>query len=171
MFKLLTKIALGLSFAVSLASVSVAQEIGTPSGDVVLTVSGNLSVTNDGEVLRLDSDMLMALPATTIETSTIWTEGLHEFTGVSLADFVAMFGVQEGDFLATAINDYTVEIPFSDAVVGGPIIAYLMDGEAMSVRDKGPLWIIYPYDSDSAYRSEVIYARSIWQLDRVEIVQ
>jgi hypothetical protein len=40
----------------------------------------------------------------------------------------------------------------------------------MSVRDKGPLWVIYPYDSDD-YRSEVIYSRSIWQLDRLEVVQ
>jgi hypothetical protein len=46
-----------------------------------------------------------------------------------------------------------------------------MDGNAMSVRDKGPLWVIYPYDSDAAYRTEVIYSRSIWQLDRLEVVQ
>jgi hypothetical protein len=165
------KITLGLSLAVGLVSISMAQEMAAPSGDVVLTVSGDLSMTNDGDQLLLDLDMLMALPATTFETSTIWTEGVHDFTGVSLADFAASIGVEAGHFLATAINDYTVEIPFSDAVAGGPIIAYLMDGEAMSVRDKGPLWVIYPYDSNSLYRSEVVYSRSIWQLDRVEIVQ
>ena len=72
---------------------------------------------------------------------------------------------------ATAINDYTVEIPVSDAVEGGPIIAYSVDGKPMSVRDKGPLWVIYPYDSGAQYRSEVIYSRSIWQLDRIEVVK
>ncbi|WP_019954936.1 hypothetical protein [Yoonia vestfoldensis] len=171
MFAHLTKIALGLSLAVSFGSLARAQDMAMPAADVVLTVSGNITVTNDGDLLRLDRDMLMALPATSFETSTIWTDGVHDFIGVSLADFAAMFGMRGGGFLATAINDYTVEIPFGDAVTGGPIIAYLMDGELMSVRDKGPLWIIYPYDSDSAYRSEVIYSRSIWQLDRVEIVQ
>lgn len=41
----------------------------------------------------------------------------------------------------------------------------------MSVRDKGPLWVIYPYDSDPALQSEVTYARSIWQLVRIEAVR
>ncbi|RYH00523.1 oxidoreductase, partial [Salipiger sp. IMCC34102] len=77
--------------------------------------------------------------------------------------------VDGGTLLATAINDYTVEIPVSDAVEGGPIIAYQMDGAEMQVRDKGPLWIVYPYDDTPEYRSEVIYSRSIWQLDRIEV--
>jgi hypothetical protein len=62
-----------------------------------------------------------------------------------------------------------VSIPVSDATSGGPIIAFARNGEAMSVREKGPLWIVYPYDADPAYQSETIYARSIWQLDRIRV--
>ncbi len=58
-----------------------------------------------------------------------------------------------------------------DAVEGGPIIAYLLNGEEMSIRDKGPLWVIYPFDSDADFRSEVVFSRSIWQLDRLEILR
>jgi hypothetical protein len=68
-----------------------------------------------------------------------------------------------------AVNDYLVEVPVTDAVDGGPIIAYAVDGAQMSLRDKGPLWLIYPYDSDAKYRTEEIYARSIWQLDRINV--
>ena len=57
----------------------------------------------------------------------------------------------------------------SDAVEEGPIVAYEMDGKLMSRRDKGPLWLIYPYSSNAEYRTEVIYSRSIWQLDRMAI--
>jgi hypothetical protein len=39
----------------------------------------------------------------------------------------------------------------------------------MSVRDKGPLWLVYPYDSAAKYQSEVVFSRSIWQLNRLEI--
>ena len=39
----------------------------------------------------------------------------------------------------------------------------------MSVREKGPLWVIYPFDSDPEYQTEVIYSRSIWQLDRIVV--
>jgi hypothetical protein len=59
----------------------------------------------------------------------------------------------------------------SDAVEGGPIVAYLMNGEEMSIRDKGPLWVIYPYDSDADFRSEVVFTRSIWQLDRLVVIR
>ena len=76
-----------------------------------------------------------------------------------------------GDVLrARAINDYYVDIPVSDAIEGGPIIAYKMNGDVMLVRNKGPLWVVYPYDENPEYRSEVIYSRSIWQLDRIEVI-
>ena len=102
------------------------------------------------------------------ETSTIWSEGTHTFQGVSLKVLADRLGIDGATLRATAINDYSVDIPLTDAVEGGPIVAYKMDDATMSVRDKGPLWIVYPYDSDAAYRSEVIYSRSIWQLDRIE---
>lgn len=167
---MLTRLAqqtLALLLALGMSTPLSADDIAIP----LLTVTGDINVTEGGDTLLLDRAALEALPATTFETSTIWTEGVHSFTGVSLADLAAELGVENGQFLATAINDYTVEIPVGDAVEGGPIIAYLMDDEEMSVRDKGPLWVIYPYDSDADFRSEVIYSRSIWQLDRLEIVQ
>ena len=143
-----------------------AQDNGT-TDPILLTISGDVHAAE--KPLTFDREALMALPVTTIETSTIWTEGTHSFTGVALSDLMNLLGVDGGTLLATAINDYTVEIPVSDAVEGGPIVAYLMDGAEMQVRDKGPLWIVYPYDANADYRSEVIYARSIWQLDRIEV--
>lgn len=127
-----------------------------------------LTVTHNGEVQTYDMDDLQAMGATTFETETIWTEGAQSFTGVPLANLVADLDLDDGVLLASAINDYTVEIPVSDAVEGGPIIAYLNNAEPMSVRDKGPLWIVYPYDSNPDYQSELVYSRSIWQLDRIE---
>ena len=130
-----------------------------------------LSLTHNGQTQTFDRAALQALGTTTIETTTIWTEGTQVFEGISLARLAQEIEVQDGTLLATAINDYTVEIPLSDAVENGPILAMSMNGAAMSVRDKGPLWVVYPYDADADYRSEVIYSRSIWQLDRIEVVQ
>ena len=166
MFQFLRSASLGIALATGLSHSALADSHVTP----LLTISGDIAVA-DSDTLAFDRDALLALPQTTFETSTIWTDGMHSFTGVSLAELMAALGVDDGTLVATAINDYAVEIPVSDAVEGGPIVAYLMDGEEMTVRDKGPLWIVYPYDSDADYRSEVIYSRSIWQLDRLEIVQ
>jgi len=135
------------------------------ASDTVLTVK------HKDQTLTFDRAALEALGTETVETTTIWTEGTQVFEGVSLARLAQEIGAQEGRFLATAINDYTVEIPQSDAVENGPILAMTINGNEMSVRDKGPLWVIYPYDANAGYRTEVIYSRSIWQLDRIEVVE
>ena len=122
------------------------------------------------DVHEYDREALAAMPAVTFRTTTIWTEGDQTFTGVPLAYFLAEVDVAEGMIEARAINDYAVQIPVSDAVEDGPIIAYRRNGEDMSVRDKGPLWIVYPFDSNQEYQSEVIYSRSIWQLDRLSVL-
>ncbi|KIN64487.1 Oxidoreductase, molybdopterin binding [Sulfitobacter noctilucicola] len=130
-----------------------------------------LTLTHEGREQTFDLAALEALGTETIETTTIWTEGTQTFEGVSLARLAEEVGVEGGTLLATAINDYTVEIPVTDAVEGGPIVATRMNGKVMSLRDKGPLWVVYPYDANADYRSEVIYSRSIWQLDRIEAVE
>lgn len=159
-----------LTFLVS-ASLATAEEFGTPQGEVILTISGDIAHTNVEDTLQFDLDMLRGLDDTIIETSTIWTDGVRRFQGVSLKVLIDLLDVSSGSITASAINDYAVEIPVSDATPEGPILAYLMDDEVMSVRNKGPLWVIYPYDSAAEYRSEVIFSRSIWQLDRIAIVK
>jgi hypothetical protein len=54
------------------------------------------------------------------------------------------------------MNDYAVEIPVSDAIDDGPIFACARNGAQMSTRDKGPLWIVSPYDSSKKYRSKLL---------------
>lgn len=158
---------LDLPAAVMGAGAALALEPAT--GDVLLTVTGEIGQTNAADEAHLDLDLLVELGTTEFETETIWTDGPQTFVGVELIDLLAALEA-EGDILrAVALNDYAVEIPVSDAVEGGPIIAFLRNGEEMSVREKGPLWLVYPYDNAPEYRAEVIYARSIWQLARIEV--
>jgi hypothetical protein len=139
-------------------------------GPVILTVSGDFERAGGGE-MQFDLQMLQALDDTSFSTSSIWTDGVHHYTGVSVQRLAAYLGIAEDALLkCAAINDYVIDVPMSDAVAGGPIIAYAMDGAPMSVRDKGPLWLLYPFDADPHYQSEVIYTRSIWQLDRIEVI-
>jgi hypothetical protein len=159
---------LSLTMAVLTATFASALE---PAGEnVVLQVTGAISSTNADGAANFDIEMLEALGATTFETSTIWTDGVQTFTGVELEKLLKAV-VADGCVLkASAANDYAVEIPVADAVEGGPIVAFLRNGEPMSLRNKGPLWIVYPYDNSPDYQSETIYSRSIWQLDRIEVL-
>ncbi|MEQ5868305.1 molybdopterin-dependent oxidoreductase [Sagittula sp. NFXS13] len=160
--------------AVALAALSpgaFAAGLGDPASEVILTVTGEIATTNRDDAAVFDLDMLTSMNTVTYETETIWTDGVQTFTGVLLSDLMDRLGAEGSSLSAMAINDYAVEIPSSDWVETGPIIAYHQNGAPMSVRDKGPLWIIYPYDDNDAYQSEVIYSRSIWQLDRIKVLE
>lgn len=130
-----------------------------------------LTLTMGDETREYDLAALEALGNTEFTTSTIWTEGPQTFEGVPLNALLENAGIETGTLIATAINDYAVEIPVAEALEEGPVIAYARNGASMSVRDKGPLWLVYPYDSDEAFQTEVIYSRSIWQLDRMEVTE
>lgn len=138
--------------------------------EAVLTVSGAVAAPPEGDVWTFDMAALQALPQVSFDTTTIWTEGGQSFTGVSLAALMEHVGASGDSLRAVALNDYAVTIPTSDAVEGGPIVAYLRNGAEMSVREKGPLWIMYPFDGNDSYKSEEYYARSIWQLSQIEFV-
>ena len=131
----------------------------------ILTVSGNV----EGGTRSFTRAELAALPHEVYETSTVWTEGVRRFGGVPLHALMDALGAEGGTLRLTAINDYAVEIPMADAVPGAALLAYELDGQPMSVRQKGPVWLVYPYDSDGKWRTESVYARSVWQLNRIEV--
>ncbi|PKO68624.1 MAG: hypothetical protein CVU22_08080 [Betaproteobacteria bacterium HGW-Betaproteobacteria-16] len=143
--------------------------LDTPTGRTVLTLSGAIGVKNAGEVARFDMNMLEALPQHSFTTRTPWFDRPVQFTGPLLADVLAAVKAQGGSIRASAINDYTITIPMADASAHQVIVARLLDGKPMAVRDKGPLFVIYPFDSDAALRTSVYYERSIWQLKSLDV--
>jgi hypothetical protein len=127
--------------------------------------------TKDDAPLHLDLADLDAMPQESFVTGTLWTEGETRFSGVPLAVLLDQAGI--GDDATrielVALNDYKVEIPLDEIEDTRPIVATRMDGKVMAVRDKGPYWLVYPYDEDIRYRTEAIYARSIWQLGQLRV--
>lgn len=146
-----------------------AAELAPPAGEVLLTVDGTVSETNDGDAAVFDRAMIEALPQQEFTTTTIWTDGEKTFTGPLLKDVLDAAGAAGSTLRAVAINDYGIDIPVDSLTDRGPIIAHLMNGEEMSLRDKGPLWVVYPYDAGSEFQNEVIYSRSVWQLERITV--
>ena len=146
-----------------------AEDLVAPQGRVILTVSGRISHTNDNGVARFDRTMLAAMPATTIETQTPWTDGVTRFEGPLARDLLKRVGARGSRVLATAINDYAVEIPIEDFETYPVILAMKMNGEVLHTRNKGPLWIIYPWSDRPELRSELVYGRSIWQVKELAV--
>lgn len=146
-----------------------AAELPQPTGKIVLTVTGKIGNTNQDGAAVLDLDMLKKFGDDEITTNTIWTQGERHFTGVFMNKLLEALDVQGDMVVVQAINDYRAEIPIADAMTNSALIAYAMDGRQLGVRDKGPLWLVYPFDVNPRYRSEVYYARSVWQIDRLQI--
>lgn len=141
-----------------------------PRGPVVLTVTGAISQRNGPEGVAFDQAMLEALGSRTIETSTIWTDGVQEFRGVPLAWLMEALGARGDRIQALAVTDFSVTIPQEDWTEDGPIVAYERNGVRMTLRNGGPLWVIYPFDANPDFRSEITYFRSVWQLNRIVVV-
>lgn len=145
---------------------AVADPLPPPEGEVLLTVSG----AGSGDSVPLDLALLQSLPQTTYETETIWTVGTQTFTGVTLKALMERLDGTGKGLRAHAINNYAIDIPWADVADGSALIAHHRNGATMSVREKGPLWLVYPYDSDARFRQETYHARSIWQLDRIDVL-
>lgn len=145
------------------------QALDAPQGPVVLSMSGHISQKNSAERANFDMRMLAALPQHTFTTSAPWFAGPRQFTGPLLRDVLAAVGAQGKNLRAIALNNFKTDIPVSDAVQFPMIIALLMEGKRMPIREKGPLFIIYPYDTDVELQSTRYYNRSAWQLRAIEV--
>ncbi len=135
----------------------------------ILTVGGRIANTNRGGTAQFDRPMLEALGTSGFETTTPWYPGPVRFDGVRMDRLLEAVGASGDRVLAYALNDYTTELPVSDFAAYGVLLALKRDGEYMPVRDKGPLFIVYPFDSRPELKHQRFYARSAWQLARLDV--
>ena len=130
-----------------------------------------LTVVDDGSAQVFDIARLEGLGLVDIVTSTPWTESPERFTGVPLARLLDDPVAGEGTVMLIALNDYRISMPLAEVGPEMPIVAFRRDGRPMSIRDKGPYWVIYPFDAGERYQSETVFSRSVWQLVRIEVAR
>jgi hypothetical protein len=145
------------------------EALAEPKGTVVLKITGGIAHTNGNNQARLDAAMLDALPQRTLVTKTPWHQGAIRFTGPLLRDVLALVGAKGDKLYAVALNDFTGTIPMADVNEHDVVLAHSINGKRLTVRDKGPLFIIYPFDQKPQLRSSVYYARSVWQLHKLDV--
>lgn len=155
--------------ALWLGAGTAAYALDNPVGPVVLSLTGKVRTPNDGARANFDMAMLERLPQTSFSTRTPWYAQARKFTGPLLRDVMAAAGASGTLLRAVALNDYWVEIPAEDAARHDVILARLLDDKPMAVRDKGPLFMIYPFDTQPELRNPIYYSRSAWQLRTIEV--
>ena len=143
--------------------------LDAPKERPILAVSGKIAARNAGETARFDMKMIEALPQHSFTTSTPWFDRPVKFTGPLLSDLLAAVKASGTSISAEAINDYRITIPVADATRFKVIVARQIDDRPIPVREKGPLFVVYPFDSNAELRTSVYYERSIWQLKALDI--
>lgn len=157
------------ALAIAAAGFAGASPLSQPEDKPILTVAGSIGVTNKDGAAVFDRRMLEALGAVSFETTTPWYSGPVTFEGVPLAKVMEAVGAKGETLVAVALNNYSAELPMEDATKYNVILAYKRNGEYMSVREKGPLFVVYPYDSMPELKNQKFYSRSVWQLSRIEV--
>jgi hypothetical protein len=152
------------------AARAASQSLGVPGGTVVLSVGGRIARTNQGERAAFDMTMLEALAQQSITTKTPWYKDVRKFTGPLLRDVLAVVGASGATLRLTALNDYRIDVPFDDARRFDVVLARAIDDRPITVRERGPLFVIYPFDSDPALRNALYYSRSVWQLKSIDVL-
>ncbi len=113
---------------------------------------------------------LRALPQVTLNVDTEWYEGTRAYSGPLARDVVQIIGKGTGTTAhLTAVNDYAIDVPLADFETYDVILALDMDGEPLSVRDKGPIWVMYPINDREELRDPETNGKLIWQLVRLEV--
>jgi len=155
--------------AAMLTSVSLAAELAAPAGEVVLTIDGSISNTNGEGAAAFDLAMLDALAQRTTTTKTPWYDGEESFSGPIVQMLLEAVGATGTMVTVRALNDYSAEVPIEDFKANPVILASRLNGEVLSIRDKGPLFVIYPFDLDPSLYNEVYFGRSVWQVTSLTV--
>ncbi|MBO6946656.1 MAG: molybdopterin-dependent oxidoreductase [Rhodospirillales bacterium] len=159
--------AVAVVFTLQVTPGSASGSLEKPVGPVILTVEGKIKITNTGKEARFDRKMLDALGMHTLKTSNPFDTGTHTYEGVLLSDLLESVGADGTMLVAYALDGYAVEIPVADTKKYPVMLAMIWNGKEMTVRNKGPIWVIYPIDKYTELKDEKYSSRSIWQLERL----
>ena len=154
---------------VCLAASAQANDLAQPEGEIILTISGAISNSNSDMGAEFDLAMLDALEQRETVTETPWHDGAQRFSGPVLNDLLALVGAEGQTLRIVALNDYAAEMPISDAAEIPVILASRREDMLMPVRDKGPLFVIYPFSEMPELNNEVYFSRSVWQIKAIEV--
>jgi len=114
---------------------------------------------------------LEALPQKEITTSNDFVDGEAVFRGPSayaLIDQIGRAGAKK--VRLTAANDYFIDVTIQELFDYGAILAMEMNGEGLTRRNRGPIWLMYPIDQYEELQNPSMNNRLIWQLKTIELL-
>jgi len=113
---------------------------------------------------------ILAMPQTTVVTNNDYVDETTNFQGPTLRSVLEEMDVSpDATLKMVALNDFSSEVLAADAFEYDVILAVLLNGEPMPVRDKGPIWVIYPMDDNPELHDDIYNDRLVWQLKSISV--
>jgi hypothetical protein len=126
-----------------------------PTGEVLLTVKGNIGASNVGDEYQFDLDMIKK-EGKDLKTNDPWLETEFTYTGLPLSRLVEM--VKPGSGATTlkfvASDGYTVEVKIADCTGTDILLAYAADGADLLPDLGGPLKLAFADSISDTYPPE-----------------
>lgn len=169
---LITSLLFFASSAISYASINAHLDVKDGDGKLVSTYSAE----------ELNKQFIIK----TMETETPWTHGAKiRYRGVAAADILARAGIgNAASISAVAIDQYKSEISSQDIEQYAPIVATEIecsekdrrksicqsgqDYRPLTLADKGPLYLVWPYAEILTARKPSDNHRWVWYLSALE---
>lgn len=155
-------------------------------GPVQVTVTGAVENTNRGPVdpkfdklfafnevefenaMEFDLDALMSLPQTVVSADFPKGGEIVEFSGPLLADVLAAAKADGSTVKISAMDGYSVEIPFADVREKGAVLALSRDGKAFGIGNFGPTQVVFPR-AERADLSDMPDDWWVWQIYQINV--
>lgn len=135
---------------------------------IVLTVSWADSRTTPVKFALKDLEKLERKDYLTAIPPSLGVSGRHDWQGIPVSAVLEAAKAQHYSRLrVTALDGYEVYIPVSDLTSFNPILAYRKDSQYIGILDKGPLFLIYPFDSSPKLQTMEYINRTIWQVSAI----
>ena len=155
------------------ASLKSGDPIPAPEGRVILEVIGALAKPNKNGKLLFDRATLEKIGVIRYPNKNKWYSEEVVFEGVSMKALLDAVGVPDGSVKVRmrALDDFQSDAPLEDFKKWPVMLALKMNGEYMSIKNKGPIWVVYPTHIDPEVGMPAFQAKWVWQLHELVIMK
>lgn len=158
-----------LMLMVGVLAVSVAaKDVPQPTGDVILTITGAVALTNVDGGFAMDEAMLRALPQVEYFVTDPWM-GDNTYGGVLLSTVLEYVGFPLGAELVVTVASDDKEVPVKIAdMLAYPILLVMDDADGALISALGgPVKLAFPYNAYPGL--EDLYTPEAWNWYVVEL--
>ncbi len=157
---------------VSQGTIKPGDPIPAPTGEVVLTIDGDISQTNVGGTLQFEMSTLENIGLVQYDVDDPFVKKNIVYTGVLLSEVLKVAGADPNATMLTlsALDDYSVDMKIEEAGKWPVLIATQADGLYMPIDKNGPLISVFPLNDFPEQLDHLTYdALWVWSLSGITV--